>query len=185
LVWDVLTDFAAYHEWNPYVKIEGTARVGTKLTVHIGAGGGRDMAFKPTLLAATPDVELFWLGRLGFGGMTFSSPKYQDRVPHVVEIGGRPAWVAEGIPIGFAGRGGVLDRESQKHPFNESSLVWGIDRVHEGAYNPEVRLQVMDEYGIHAQVLYPQAIGLGGQNLSKLVDDAELQVSSPGQQQCF
>ena len=28
LVWDVLTDFAAYHEWNPYMKIEGTAQVG-------------------------------------------------------------------------------------------------------------------------------------------------------------
>jgi hypothetical protein len=29
LVWKVLTNFAAYHEWNPYMKIEGTAEVGT------------------------------------------------------------------------------------------------------------------------------------------------------------
>jgi hypothetical protein len=69
LVWDVLTDFAAYDEWNPYAKIEGTARVGTKLTVHMGASGGRGMAFKPTVLAATPDHELRWLGKLGFGGI--------------------------------------------------------------------------------------------------------------------
>jgi uncharacterized protein len=100
--------------------------------------------------------------------------EYKDRVPHVVDIDGRPTWVAEGTPIGFAGGGGVLDRDGKKHPFNESILVWGIDQVHEGAYNPEVRLQVMDECGIYAQVLYPQAIGLGGQNLSKLVDDAQL-----------
>ena len=46
LVWDVLTDFAAYHEWNPYTRIKGTAQVGTKLTVHVGANGGRGMAFK-------------------------------------------------------------------------------------------------------------------------------------------
>ena len=24
-VWDVLTDFAAYHKWNPYMQIEGLA----------------------------------------------------------------------------------------------------------------------------------------------------------------
>ena len=69
LVWDVLTDFAAYPEWNPDVKIEGTAQVGTKLTVHMGANGGRGMAFKPTVLAATPAHELRWLGKLGFGGL--------------------------------------------------------------------------------------------------------------------
>jgi hypothetical protein len=53
----------------PYVQIEGIAEVGTKLTVRMGAGGGRGKAFKPTVLAATPGVELRWLGRLGFGGV--------------------------------------------------------------------------------------------------------------------
>jgi hypothetical protein len=69
LVWEVLTDFAAYHEWNPYMRIDGTAQVGTKLSVHMGSGGGRGMAFKPIVLAATPCDELRWLGRLGFGGI--------------------------------------------------------------------------------------------------------------------
>jgi hypothetical protein len=69
LVWDVLTDFAAYPEWNPDITIEGTAQVGTRLTVHMGARGGRGMSFQPTVLAATPDEELRWLGKLGFGGI--------------------------------------------------------------------------------------------------------------------
>jgi hypothetical protein len=69
LVWDVLTNFAAYREWNPSMKIEGTAQVGAKLSVHMGASGGRGMAFKPTVLAATPDDELRWLGKLAFGGI--------------------------------------------------------------------------------------------------------------------
>ena len=30
-VWDVLTDFASYKEWNPVMRIEGTPEVGTKL----------------------------------------------------------------------------------------------------------------------------------------------------------
>src|SRR5262249_16747098 len=53
----------------PYMQIEGTPQVGTKLTVHMGAGGGRGMVFKPAVLAATPDEELRWLGKLGFGGI--------------------------------------------------------------------------------------------------------------------
>ena len=69
LVWDVLTDFAAYRDWNPSMEIEGAAQVGTKLNVHMGASGGRGMAFKPTVLAASPGHELRWLGKLGFGGI--------------------------------------------------------------------------------------------------------------------
>jgi hypothetical protein len=69
LVWEVLTDFAAYPEWNPHMTIEGSAQVGTKLKVQMGANGGRGMAFKPRVLAATPDDELRWIGKLGFGGI--------------------------------------------------------------------------------------------------------------------
>jgi hypothetical protein len=69
VVWKVLTDFAAYPEWNPDTRIEGTAQVGTKLTVQMGGSGGRGMGFKPTVLAATPDHELRWIGKLGFGGI--------------------------------------------------------------------------------------------------------------------
>jgi hypothetical protein len=63
-VWNVLSNFA-YDEWNPYVKIEGTAQVGIKVTGHMGATRGRGMTFKPTVLAARPDDELRWLGKLG------------------------------------------------------------------------------------------------------------------------
>jgi hypothetical protein len=66
LVWDVLTDFAAYRDWNPSMEIEGTAQVGTKLIVHMGASGGHGMSFKPTVLAASPGQELRWLGKVGF-----------------------------------------------------------------------------------------------------------------------
>jgi len=68
-VWDVLTDFATYREWNPSVVIEGTAEVGTKLAVRMSANGKRGMTFKPKVLAATPCQELRWLGKLGFGGL--------------------------------------------------------------------------------------------------------------------
>ena len=68
-VWDVLTDFASYSEWNPSMRIEGTPEVGTKLVVHLLADGGHGMSFTPKVLAATPGEELRWLGKLGFHGI--------------------------------------------------------------------------------------------------------------------
>lgn len=107
-----------------------------------------------------------WLKRAPHG--------YEDRVPRVEEVEGEPTWLIDGQPLGPARGGGVLDRDGEKFPFTESMAVWGIDRVHQAAYDPETRLRVMDECGIHAQVLFPNSIGLGGQALATAVADPNL-----------
>jgi uncharacterized protein len=96
--------------------------------------------------------------------------QYKDRVLHVEQIDGVPTWVVDGVQLGEARGGGVIDREGEKFPFLDSMMAWGRDRVHEGAYNPEVRLRIMDECGIHAQVIFPNSLGLGGQSLSSVGD---------------
>ena len=63
-----------------------------------------------------------------------------------------------------------------KHPFVESQVVWKREQSHPAAYDPEARLALMDEAGIYAQVIYPNSIGLGGQNLSSSVDDQPLKL---------
>ncbi|HET6948926.1 MAG TPA: SRPBCC domain-containing protein [Acidimicrobiales bacterium] len=69
-VWTVLTDFASYSEWNPFMsRVEGTPEVGSRLVIRLSPAGGRGMTFKPTVLTATPGRELRWLGKLGFGGL--------------------------------------------------------------------------------------------------------------------
>jgi len=69
-VWEVLTDFSAYGDWNPFMdRIEGRPEVGTRLVVHLSSKGGRGMTFRPTVLAAVPGKELRWLGKLGLGGL--------------------------------------------------------------------------------------------------------------------
>ena len=100
--------------------------------------------------------------------------KYADRVPRVEQVDGEPTWVVDGQPLGFAGGGGVIDRDGEKFPFTDSMIVWGIERIHQAAYDPVARLAIMDECGIHAQVLYPNSIGLGGQGIAAAVDDLEL-----------
>src|ERR1700722_13318445 len=44
---------------------------------------------------------------------------FRDRVPRVEEVAGRPTWVVDGAELGFAGGGGVIDREGEKFPFSE------------------------------------------------------------------
>jgi len=69
-VWSVLADFAAYPEWNPFMRsLAGRCEVGSKLTVRIEPPGARAMTFKPTILAAAPGRELRWLGRLFVPGL--------------------------------------------------------------------------------------------------------------------
>ena len=102
--------------------------------------------------------------------------KYADRVPHVEEIDGRPMWIVDGAELGFAGGGGVIDREGGKGRALEALYEWTLDRIHVGAYDPKARIEVMDDSGIYAQVCFPNSIGLGGQGISDVVKDPELRL---------
>jgi predicted TIM-barrel fold metal-dependent hydrolase len=103
--------------------------------------------------------------------------KYRDRVPQVADVDGQPMWMIDGKELGFARGGGVIDVDGGKHPFAESMPVWGMDRVHRGAYDLDTRLGVLDECGIDHQVLYPNNIGLGGERLTSFVTDAALRLA--------
>ena len=69
-VWAVLTDWARYPDWNPFVtSLEGERREGAGLGVRIAPPGGRPMTFRPTLLTVRDQQELRWLGRLLVPGL--------------------------------------------------------------------------------------------------------------------
>jgi hypothetical protein len=66
-VWAILTDFASYPAWNPFIQsIQGEPVAGSKLEVRIAPPDGKAMTFKPTVLNAEPNRELRWLGRVLF-----------------------------------------------------------------------------------------------------------------------
>ena len=69
-VWELLTEFASYPRWNPFVRsIEGELIVGKNLSVFIQPPGSRGMRFRPTLLAVSPTRELRWKGKLLLPGL--------------------------------------------------------------------------------------------------------------------
>ncbi len=96
----------------------------------------------------------------------------RDRVPRVEEVDGERAWVFDGHVAGRFGAAGVIGRDGKKEQAQKALFEWTIDEVHVGAYDPKVRLEVLDEVGIDAQIIFPSTIGLGGQDLGAVEDEA-------------
>ena len=62
-VWSVLTDFAAYAEWNPFLpSVEGEARRGAKLAIRLAPPGKPAVAVRPTITVLEPPKRLVWRG---------------------------------------------------------------------------------------------------------------------------
>lgn len=69
-VWQVLTDFAAYPEWNPFIRqISGKPLPGETLEILLGAPGTKPMLIRPEVLKAEKNHYFQWLGQMGFKGL--------------------------------------------------------------------------------------------------------------------
>jgi hypothetical protein len=69
-VWAVLTDFARYPEWNPFlVRAAGLPEAGQRLTVVLASPGGRRITMKPVLTEVATARVLEWWGQLGVRGI--------------------------------------------------------------------------------------------------------------------
>jgi hypothetical protein len=64
-VWSILTDFAAYERWNPFIRrVEGSPVAGSSIEIRI-----QRMRFRPNLLVVERPRELRWLGHFLFPGI--------------------------------------------------------------------------------------------------------------------
>jgi len=69
-VWQVLTDFAAYPEWNPFIRrVDGRPEVEEQLVVRMRPSGTRGMTFRPTVMKVEANRQLRWLGHLLVPGL--------------------------------------------------------------------------------------------------------------------
>ncbi|HEX4216848.1 MAG TPA: amidohydrolase family protein [Acidimicrobiales bacterium] len=100
-----------------------------------------------------------------------------DRMPHVTDVDGTATWVVDGGILGRAGGGGVIGRDNTKVRASEGLFQWNIEQIHQAAYDPVARVELLDETGIWAQVIFPNVIGLGGQGLTQAVDDLALRTT--------
>jgi len=114
--------------------------------------------------------------------------KYKHLVPRVVyrknselqqAVGWRPdrplddespVWVVENdIVLGFAGGASVINKSNQKVKGSDF-IHWPLTDVSPAATLVEPRLAIMDDVGIWGQIMYPNAIGFGGQAMAGIKD---------------
>ena len=111
-VWRVLTDFAAYPAWNPFLtRVDGRPEQGARLRVRVEAPGRSALTLTPWVVAVETGRELRWRSRL------LLVPGLLDG-EHAFHL----EWLAEGratrlrqaarfsgLLAPLAGAGGVLD----------------------------------------------------------------------------
>jgi hypothetical protein len=69
-VWGVLTDFASYPQWNPFIRsISGEPNIGGRLEVRLEPPESRGITLRPKVLSAEPNHQLRWLGHLLVPGL--------------------------------------------------------------------------------------------------------------------
>lgn len=87
-VWQVLTDFARYHEWNPFIyRVEGEPFEGAKLRIHITTPAGVNREYSPRVTRVVTERELRWLGKvpgLFSGEHVFAIDPVSDHSVHLV-----------------------------------------------------------------------------------------------------
>jgi hypothetical protein len=63
VVWNVLTDFARYPDWNPFIRsVSGVVAVGEMLSFVVATGPDTTVATRARLLALEPHRRLVWGG---------------------------------------------------------------------------------------------------------------------------
>ncbi len=74
-VWQVITDFDHWTDWNPTVKAaSGNASVGSKLSITIDGKGGRDANYQPIVQEAVPPKSFRWRATM-MGGLAFKNDR--------------------------------------------------------------------------------------------------------------
>ena len=69
-VWQTLTDFDAYGEWNPHLTaVEGTLTEGGALDVRVERAGAKPRELTVTLTDVDRGRRLVWVGTVAFGSL--------------------------------------------------------------------------------------------------------------------
>ncbi len=69
IVWKILTDFASYDQWNPFInKIIGLPTEGSKIEIYIETPSGKNRKYSPRITKVEEARELRWFGKSSLPG---------------------------------------------------------------------------------------------------------------------
>ncbi|MFC5365741.1 SRPBCC domain-containing protein [Salinirubrum litoreum] len=138
VVWQVLTDFDSYDEWNPFMRIVGRANEGAHVVVELRPPNRRATTFRPELVTVAKPRELRWLGHLWMAGLfdgehAFRIEELEDgtsRVHHSEEFAGLLAGLIlrlgrEDFEAGFEQMNAALKERAEAMAESEGVTVEG------------------------------------------------------------
>jgi hypothetical protein len=68
-VWGILTDFATYEQWNPFInKIVGLPNQGEKIHIYLETPSGKKRRYSPRITKVEEGRELRWFGKSSLPG---------------------------------------------------------------------------------------------------------------------
>lgn len=94
--------------------------------------------------------------------------KYRDRVPYKKRVDGGDQWFLEGTPLGEIS---VMVVGSGRTKRQEVLAIDSFDEIDPASYDPVERTKIMDDMGIFAQIVYPNAAGFGGNSFGARMDE--------------
>jgi predicted TIM-barrel fold metal-dependent hydrolase len=96
----------------------------------------------------------------------------RDLMPQVRrnDLGIDKWFVDGGQEMGNAGGASVINADGSKDPFWNIDIQAGpgVEDIHPGSYDVQARLQVMDEQGVYAHIVYPNALGFAAGSILRL-----------------
>src|ERR1700740_1987657 len=148
-----------------YRETKGSAKNGLESTMST-ATLDRPQA-KSTLKIIDADTHLtephdMWVKR--------APASIRDRVPQVKMLDGQRCWVIDGdksIGTGAHPNSAIFKNGGKARDL-DTFLSLQFEDVHPGSSSLKERLQVMDEAGIFAQIVYPNILGFGGQQAAQV-----------------
>jgi hypothetical protein len=79
-IWEILSDFKSYPEWNPFIRsVQGTLVVGERITADLRPAGANGTKINPVLLKVNPGRELRWIGHLFVRGLVDGEHVFEIR----------------------------------------------------------------------------------------------------------
>ena len=95
----------------------------------------------------------------------------KDRVPRVTGSGLERKWVVDdSIELSGTNPASVINKNGEKSRGTEF-FGWQFEDVHVASYDMKARIEILDRFGLYAQILYPNVAGFGSQNFMKVEDD--------------
>jgi hypothetical protein len=120
-VWKILTDFATYDQWNPFInEIIGLPTEGSKIDISIETPSGKNRKYSPRITKVEEGRELRWFGKSSLPGFLNAEHIFtiEELQPGRVRFTQRE--VFDGLLIRLFGKGLDVDVRQGFQDMNEA-----------------------------------------------------------------